>query len=341
MKLSPRTVGLVGIALLMACAGLRPVPSDLSGDPVALVAALNGDDGASVYAHHAGSSMIAACSEAKTKVLLDSVRHSYGSFVRAKLLESSRSGAVTSTKVEANFEHGAALFKLDISDDGKIVGMRVNPLEASASKDSSGPADGYRSQITYGLPVLGEWVVGNGGPTVEVNVHVGNQQQWYAYDLLRADEKGDHCPGAAKTNQGCLAFGQDVIAPAAGTVVMVVDGVPDNDKPGEMNKYIVPGNMVELDHGNGEYTFLAHLESGTIVVHPGQHVAKGEHLAKTGNSGNTSEPHLHWHLANDRNMSKGHGLPIRFEPLHVNGQTVAEPHPTRNDRLAAGSAPGA
>ena len=76
--------------------------------------------------------------------------------------------------------------------------------------------------------------------------------------------------------------------PAAGTVVAAVDSLSDSPM-GTTDREHPAGNHVILDHGNGEYSLLAHLQRKSLRVRPGEHVAAGQLLGLAGNSGNTSE----------------------------------------------------
>jgi hypothetical protein len=324
--------------LFAACATAPKAPPtpyrDLL-DPVDLVRALNDfPDGIDVYGRQATVEMLAAVPTARFAQLIGRVHHQLGKLKSAKLLHREPlDGGGEQILVEATFGSGKLGFTLSLDPHGRLAGLLIKPLAGTP-----GPADEYHARVAYGLPVLGEWTVGNGGRDAAHNIHVGNRQQWYAYDLLRTDPTGHSCPedvkGTAPSNAGCLAFGQDVVAPADGTVTFAADGIPDNVAPGEIDEYFVPGNTIGIDHGEGEFSFLCHLEAGTLKVHAGDHVKRGQPLAKVGNSGHSSEPHLHWHLGSNARFGEGHGLPIRFAPLQVNGKRVEAPEPVQLDRVS-------
>ncbi len=333
-----RPLRAIPVLVLAACVTAPKAPPkpyrDLL-DPVDLVRALNDfPDGIEIYGRLATVDMLAAVPTAKYAQLIGRVHHQLGKLQNAKLRNREPlEGGGEQILVEANFPKGTLGFTLSLDSHGRIAGLLIKPLVAS-----KGPADDYRAHIAYGLPVLGDWTVGNGGRDAAHNIHVGNAQQWYAYDLLRTDASGHSCPedvkGTAPSNAGCLAFGQVVVAPADGVVTFTADGIPDNVSPGEMDEYFVPGNTIGIDHGNGEFSFLCHLEAGSLKVHAGDPVKKGQPLAKVGNSGHSSEPHLHWHLGSNARLGNGHGLPLRFVPLMVNGKLVEDPQPVQNDRIS-------
>src|SRR3546814_2633745 len=89
-----------------------------------------------------------------------------------------------------------------------------------------------------------------------------------------------------------------------------------------------------LDLGHGEYAMLAHLRRGSVAVEAGQQVAAGDELGRCGNSGNTSEPHLHLHLQDAPKFGEGNGLPVFFEHYTANGQAVERGEPVKGQTVA-------
>jgi murein DD-endopeptidase MepM/ murein hydrolase activator NlpD len=170
-----------------------------------------------------------------------------------------------------------------------------------------------------------------GRKTIEENYHAMNSAQRFAYDFL-VKRNGTTHNGEGKRNQDYFAFGQPVRAPGAGVVVTAVDGVDDNE-PGVMNTKNVAGNHVVIDHGNSEFSFIAHLQKGTLRVKQGVRVGAGEMLALCGNSGNSSESHVHYHLQTTSDLTAGEGLPVRFREVLVNGVRVGNAEPVRGDSI--------
>lgn len=304
-------------------------------DPVDLVRALNDfPEGPDVYGRQATVDMLTAVPAAKFAQLIGRVHHQHGKLANARLLHREpREGGGEQILVEATYPKGTLGFTLSLDSHGRLAGLLIKPLAGGA-----GPADDYRvARLAYGLPVLGEWTVANTGRDAADIIPAGNAQQWHAYDLLRTDAAGHSCPedvkGTAPSNAGCLAFGRDVVAPADGTVTFTADGIPDNVAPGEMDEYFVPGNTIGLDHGDGEFSFLCHLKMGTLKVHRGDRVKRGQPIAQVGNSGRSSEPHLHWHLGSNVRLGVGQDF-NRFGPLTVNGKLVEAPEPVQNDRIS-------
>ena len=91
-------------------------------------------------------------------------------------------------------------------------------------------------------------------------------------------------------------------APCEGEVVLVVDGIKDND-PGTLHPIYIPGNTVIVKTSNPEYVFFAHFKQNSIVVRQGQQVNTVQLLGLCGNSENSSEPLLHFHLQNVEDMT--------------------------------------
>ncbi|TGU70988.1 M23 family metallopeptidase, partial [Mesorhizobium sp. M00.F.Ca.ET.186.01.1.1] len=121
------------------------------------------------------------------------------------------------------------------------------------------------------------------------NYHYAIPSQRYAYDIIKIKD-GYSYSGDATKNESYYAFGQEILAPQDGTVVHVVSDIPDNVPVGTMNDKQPAGNVVVIDHGNGEFSYLAHLKQGSAKVKVGDRVKKGDLLGLCGNSGNSSEP---------------------------------------------------
>ncbi|NEW09210.1 M23 family metallopeptidase [Paenibacillus sp. SYP-B3998] len=105
-----------------------------------------------------------------------------------------------------------------------------------------------------------------------------------------------------------------MLAPADGTVIEVVSDIADNSPVGTMNAKQPAGNRVVIDHGNGEYSLLlAHLKMGSAKVQKGAIVKKGDLVGLCGNSGNSSEAHIHFQVSNNPTLDLGKALPVRYE----------------------------
>lgn len=129
---------------------------------------------------------------------------------------------------------------------------------------------------------------------------------------MKTDAEGRTFNGNPKLNESYYAFGQELIAPADGTVVYAVDGVHDNI-PGEMNRMFAPGNLVVIKHAEKEYSLFAHFKQNSIRVKVGEKVKQGQTLGLSGNSGNSSEPHLHFQVQNTPFFSSEASMKVFFE----------------------------
>jgi hypothetical protein len=172
----------------------------------------------------------------------------------------------------------------------------------------------YRPKGTYRLPFQGWLWVGNGGPDPETSHSWELLGQRYAYDFLIRDEEGKTHRGSGRRLEDYYAFGAPVCAPADGVVVAVQNRHRDCPWPGLLDPlaWSVVGNYVLIRHEGGEYSLLAHLKRGSVRVRPGQWVRAGKVVGECGNSGHSTEPHLHFQFLDRPNVLLGLSLPIPF-----------------------------
>lgn len=145
------------------------------------------------------------------------------------------------------------------------------------------------------LPYDGEWNVLWGGDTKDMNAHHDNTAQRHAFDFIVKDSQNSSHKGEGKNNEDYYAFGRDVLVPGPGVVIEASDGVHDNT-PMDTNPLSPAGNHVIIKHSDREYSLLAHLLCGSLTVEAGAQVETGQKIGECGNSGNSSEPHIHYHL---------------------------------------------
>jgi hypothetical protein len=150
----------------------------------------------------------------------------------------------------------------------------------------------------------------------------------FAIDWLQIDHDGKSVHGDPLDNKNYLCFGQPVYAVADATVSFTHDGVPDgipavNDKPADPRVSItletIGGNIVQLDLGNGIFAAYAHLQPGSLRVKVGDHVKAGDVIGLLGNSGNSTEPHLHFQLMSANNILAAQGVPYQLEKFTAVG----------------------
>jgi hypothetical protein len=182
------------------------------------------------------------------------------------------------------------------------------------------------SEVRFRLPLDGPVTVAWGGARPIVNYHAVFPAQCRAYDLLVSVE-GKTFRGDGKSLEDYYCFGLPLLAPADGTVRSVVDGNP-NMPPGELGGTPAGGNQIVIEVGPRQFLFLCHLQPGSITVQPGDQVVAGQVLARVGNSGNTSEPHLHIHLQDSPIDDEGEGIPLYFHHYRLGDKLIERGIPT-------------
>ena len=197
------------------------------------------------------------------------------------------------------------------------------------------PADVALVDVAAPFPA-GTYLVAHGGSTETINAHmktldptIEKYKAWrgasYALDVIRISSIGLRSPGIQPIDPASyLTFGTPLLAPCNGSVASAHDGMPDMNVP-IMDKSSFPGNHVIVDC-SGFYVFMAHLRKGSVLVNVGQKLTLGEKIAELGNSGNTTEPHLHIHAQRDLPADQ----PWGGEPLAL---TINGKFYIRNDRI--------
>jgi murein DD-endopeptidase MepM/ murein hydrolase activator NlpD len=188
--------------------------------------------------------------------------------------------------------------------------------------------------LIIGPPLAGAgWVAANGCCNPDIT-HRGSVQsingalydsQRFAIDWMRLDEQGRLVHGDESDVKNYSDYGADVLAIANGKVVSVLNNLDDQipgrlPEPSSITIETVDGNHVVLDLGGGRFAFYAHLQKGSINVHPGDEVKKGAVLGKLGNTGNTSAPHLHFHIMNRPSPMAADGIPYLIDAFDFSGQ---------------------
>lgn len=171
-------------------------------------------------------------------------------------------------------------------------------------------SDKKYSQNTYIMPIKEEWFVFWGGVNEFVNYHYAYEEQRYAYDLviMKNDSTFKDSPNV---NENYYAFNKEVTAPADGKVIKVVNHLEDNI-PGEMYEMEPAGNVIIIEHTNHEYSMVAHLKKNSCLVQQGDTVKQGDVIALCGNSGNSSEAHIHFQVMDAPDFLNCQSLRIRF-----------------------------
>jgi hypothetical protein len=155
----------------------------------------------------------------------------------------------------------------------------------------------------------------NGSPDKRYSHSWFPVRQRYAYDFVITDDAGSTHDGGDGV-ESFYCFDEPILAPVDGTVVRAKDGHRDHHRTTgwiDPLQYRLAGNYVVIKHAENEYSFLAHLKQGSVCVESGDHVERGQEIGRCGHSGNSSEPHLHFHVQDHAIPYIGAGLPIQFD----------------------------
>ena len=220
--------------------------------------------------------------------------------------------------------------------DGRISGAWIGPSPTPAPTRHQDYSTKAPLRLPFGPIEDGGWYVTWGGRDAISNYHVIARDQRFAYDFI-AMRGGSAFSGDGRRNEDHVCWDQPVFAPAAGRIVSALGSVRDNQRPGYSSEGVpAPGNHVVIDHGGGEYSLVAHFRFGTLAVRKGQKVKSGELLGRCGNSGNSSQPHIHYHLQTGRSFGEGEGLPAFFNHYVADGAPVERGEPQRGQLVVPG-----
>ena len=190
------------------------------------------------------------------------------------------------------------------------------------------------------FPLRGQWRALN-SPADNVPSHGTDYfAQRFAIDFFQVDGRSDSAHSSATWRQflatvpahDFVCWNAPVLAAASGVVRAVGDGWADRLRINALYEFarvlVVPprpsqddfrpllGNYITLECAAG-YLLYAHLRQGSILVRPGEEVAVGDELARVGNSGNTTMPHLHFQRMSSPDPFAADGLPILFTGLEI------------------------
>jgi murein DD-endopeptidase MepM/ murein hydrolase activator NlpD len=192
------------------------------------------------------------------------------------------------------------------------------------------------SKTSWLFPVRGVSYVGWGA-----SLHTGHRwvlPEAYALDIARLGGSGLSYRGDGTRFSDYYAYGTEIRAAAAGKVVESANDVPEDRSllqlPNESTDAYTArvqanqaklvktdnslmGNYVLIDHGNHEYSLYAHMQPGSVRVHPGDSVAAGTQLGRLGSSGNSTEPHLHFQVCSGSSALQCNGVPVSFRDIKV------------------------
>jgi hypothetical protein len=155
--------------------------------------------------------------------------------------------------------------------------------------------------------------------------------QRFAIDFLQVRDLSTST-GDPTQNASYFIYGADILAAADGDIVEVVDGIAENVPTEPLpppQPDTLTGNHIVQALPDGRFALYAHIKPGTMQVKTGDHVTRGQHLANVGNSGNSTEPHLHFHVMDRASPLDADGLPYTFEAFDLQGRLdIAATPPT-------------
>jgi len=203
-----------------------------------------------------------------------------------------------------------------------------------------------RDAVVIGSPLRGgDWLAGNGPSHSSGHrralIPVGGRAaiaQRFAIDWVRLRPDGKTFAGDQASNRSYRAYGAEALAVADGVVVATKDGIPEN-APGPTSRAVpmtletLGGNHVVLDIGGGRYAFYAHFQPRSLRVKRGDRVRRGQVLGLVGNSGNSTEPHLHFHVSDARSPLGSEGVPHVMSSFETKGDTPGAPPGAHRNEL--------
>jgi murein DD-endopeptidase MepM/ murein hydrolase activator NlpD len=235
--------------------------------------------------------------------------------------------------------HGQAVILphtvFEVKGQPQNVRVRVEGVDSSGQTvraEGSIPISVFQSATEYDFPLHGTWYIGASG-TLHSH-HRWAAMEEFALDIIQLGNASKTYKTKGLTSQDYFAFGQDVIAVADGTVVEVLDQYSDNDaklkqeneaydqydqriqseqmQALQQNPYSVAGNYIVIRHSDNEYSMYAHLKKGSLKIKKGDVVKQGQVIASVGNTGSSTEPHLHFQIQDSSDPLRSRALPVRF-----------------------------
>jgi murein DD-endopeptidase MepM/ murein hydrolase activator NlpD len=201
------------------------------------------------------------------------------------------------------------------------------------------------AQNNYVFPLRGVWYVGYGA-----SFHTGHRwaiPEEFALDIAKVGESGLSHKGDGTRFDDYYAYGADVLAAADGRVASVANDQQEDpsamQRPDETQEAYfarlqkeqgerlakgltaITGNYVMIDHGKNEYSLYAHLQPGSVGIRVGDQVKAGDVIGKLGSSGNSTEPHLHFHVCDKPDPLMCAGIPVNFSNITIQWADLPRP----------------
>lgn len=212
------------------------------------------------------------------------------------------------------------------------IAMKIGDYPEGITLDGVPVSVNRAPVVVISPPLRGEnWVAGNGPSSTSQHrrafIPIDGRayiSQRFAIDWVEMNPDGKTYQGDSTDNKNYRAYGTEIHAVADGVVTQVKDGIPQNipNKPPvvPITLETIGGNHVITEIGSGLYAFYAHMQPGSIRVKVGDNVRRGQVLGLLGNSGNSTEPHLHFHICNANSELGCEGLPYAFAEYKLEGK---------------------
>ena len=327
----------LSLAALAAPVAVSSVPADSLGRARQLVVAALSDNSTEFVAAADPAFLRDLGGQEKLLALLADIKMKAGAEVAMQEDRTFRgAGGIIYDRYSRFEKVSLARVFMRMSPDGlSIKSFRFTLVRPKTQTEFGSYKPRTKLRLPFGQPPRGTaWTVAWAGTSLADNYHA-RRDTHFAIDVSpRAIN--DPTPPTEVEDTAC--WGSPILAAGNGVVARTRDGMRDI-KLNEPNATGGPGNHVIIDHGNSEYTLYAHLRLGSVVVKPGQTVEAGDTIGMCGNSGESTEPHLHFQLMNDADLEKADGLPLVFQDYFAPLRHVAIGSPVRGDVLLPGAAP--
>ena len=237
------------------------------------------------------------------------------------------------------------VFAFDGARDTLRVRVHGNLDGRTTEFTGSIPIKSEFAQNKYIFPLHGVWYAGWGA-----SFHTGHRwaiPEEFALDIAKIGESGLSHKGDGTRFRDYYAYGADVLAAANGRVTSVANDQPEDpsamQRPNESQEayfarlqkeqaerlakglMAIAGNYVMIDHGKNEVSLYAHLQPGSVRVHVGDQVKAGDVIGKLGSSGNSTEPHLHFHVCDKPDPLMCAGIPVNFSNITIQWADLPRP----------------
>ncbi|MCW5822073.1 MAG: M23 family metallopeptidase [Cyanobacteria bacterium TGS_CYA1] len=191
-----------------------------------------------------------------------------------------------------------------------------------------------QNELVIGPPLTGKGWVAVGGIGTDTGhrralLSLNNKlclSQRFANDWIKLDENNKTSNGDRRQCKSYPCYEQKIISVADGEVVDVVDQFEDQipDKPGRIKIADAGGNYAIVKIGENKYAFYAHMKKGSIKVKIGDTLTRGQEIGLVGNAGNSSGPHLHFHVCDNASPLFANGVPFVIDQFNVQGKYKSE-----------------